>query len=252
MERELKALIVDDDKSARLILSKFLEINGNVILASSVSTTNEAMQAIETIMPDVIFLDINMPMEDGLQFAERLRMNNIEVPIVFTTAYKNYALSAISVKPLDYLVKPFGLDDVFNVLDKVEKEIDNKIELYAREKKSGLRNPDAIRFIVSNGFVFIKPSDIFYIRVFGSKSEVMMNNGESKVLSLNMNEVADELKHFNFFRINRSAVINLKYIDRIDKKARICFIKYNNDEVGFLITHRVLNELDGINTLKLG
>lgn len=248
MQRELMALIVDDDKSARLILRKFLEINGNVIITQSVSTTDEAMQSIEAILPDVIFLDINLPKEDGLKFAQRLRKNNIEIPIVFTTAYKNYALEAFSVKPLDFLVKPFGLDEVFNVLNKVEEDIEAK----SIERVSGARNPNAIRFIVPNGFVFINPSDIFYIRVFGSKSEVMMNNGECEVVNSNMYEVFDELKHLNFFRISRSAIINLKHIDRIDRKERKCYIKNKNDEVEFLLTHRVFLEFNKIKSLRLG
>jgi len=208
------------------------------------------MQIIETILPDVIFLDINLPKEDGIKFAQRLRKSNIEVSIVFTTAYKNYAFSAISVKPLDYLVKPFGLDEVFNVLEKVEREIDNKIESYAREGISRAMNPYKIRFIAPNGYVFINPSNIFYVRVFGSKSEIVMSNGETEVINLSMNEVFNELKHINFFRINRSAIINLKYIDRIDRRERKCYIKNNSEEVEFLLTQRIFVDFDKIKSLK--
>ena len=134
MKRNIKVLIIDDDHSARCILQKYLEIAGNVDILGNVSDTFAANKIIKSDSPDLIFLDINMPDEDGLQFATKLRDSNINIPIVFTTAYKNYALDAFKVKPVDYMVKPFGLDDIFNILRKVEQHITQQKTLRNQEQ----------------------------------------------------------------------------------------------------------------------
>ena len=129
MKQQFKAIIVDDDHSSRNILQKFLEIDNKVIVVASENNTTSAMMAFERFIPDVIFLDINMPVEDGLKFAQKLRLLDSDVQIIFTTAYSNYAASAFSLKPLDYLVKPFGLSEVFDVLTKIENYFDEREKL---------------------------------------------------------------------------------------------------------------------------
>ena len=112
MEHKFKACIIDDDKAARQILQKYLEISGKIEVVESLSDTQFALVVIRRQKPDVLFLDINMPNEDGLQFAGRLREVNPSIPIVFTTAYTNYALPAFKIKPIDYLVKPFSFQEL--------------------------------------------------------------------------------------------------------------------------------------------
>lgn len=252
MKRAIHAVIVDDDHSARRILQKFLELDDRVVVQGCVENTCEAMEIFERIVPDVIFLDINMPVEDGLQFAQKLRSRKIDVQIVFTTAYKNYALEAFSIKPIDYLVKPFGLDEVLNVLIKVENDLDQRESEQKYEKLWGAQIPDVIKLKTKKGYSFVDPKGVIYIKVIGDNSQLVMCSGEKlKVYSI-LRDVYEEVKNYNFMRINRSVVINLQFVERIERDTKKCILLCKETKIEFPITRSVFQHLEKMKSIKLG
>lgn len=252
MKRNIKALIIDDDHSARCILQKYLEIAGNVDVLGSFSDTFAAHKIIESDDPDIIFLDINMPDEDGLRFANRLRSSNIDVPIVFTTAYKNYALDAFKIKPIDYLVKPFGLDDIFNVIRKAEQHLKQVNKQKSQERVWGNKIPEKLKFKVVRGYIFVSTDEILFFKAFSYYVELYLSNGNKEKITSNLSTISDELSPLNFFRINRSAIINMDYIERIDRKERKCTLKNNDHEFDFPFTISTFKQFEEIKSLKLG
>lgn len=252
MKSAIQAIIVDDDNSARSILQKFLELDDRVVLLGSVSNTSDAMEIFERLSPDVVFLDINMPEEDGLQFARKLRDKEIEVSIIFTTAYKNYAMEAFSIRPIDYLVKPFGLDQVLNVLFKVEKHLDEKEAEQKNDKLWGNKIANVIKFKTKNGYSFVNLTEIIYIKVIGANTELVLCKGEKiRVLSI-LKDIYEEIKNDDFLRINRSVVINLKFVERIERKTKNCILVCNNKKMEFPITNSVFKHLEKMKSIKLG
>lgn len=252
MERAIRALIVDDDSSARNILQKFLEIDEKVQVVASESNTRSGMTAIEKLMPDVIFLDINMPREDGLQFAKKLVKLKNHPEIIFTTAYRNFAAEAFSLKPIDFLIKPFGLNDIFDVTTKIEDFFSNQEELNNKQKVWGTGIPEKLKFKTFKGYSFINPKEIIYVKVVGANTEfVMLNNEKERVHSI-LTDVYEELIHFNFLKINRSVAINLSYIDRIERKSRICVIKNADKTYEFPVTRNVFKYFESMKSVRLG
>ncbi|MFA9389784.1 MAG: LytR/AlgR family response regulator transcription factor [Prolixibacteraceae bacterium] len=246
----IQSLIVDDDSSSRNILKKFLEIGEKVTVVASVSSAAEALIAVEQFKPNVIFLDINMPEEDGLQFARRLISLGLDIQIVFTSAYRNYAATAYSLKPLDFIVKPFGLDEVFDVITKIE----NYFEVKSRQQKilNGISIPEKLRFKTLTGYVFLMPHEVLFIKVTSDRTELFLVNGATmRILSI-LKNLDQELQEYYFLKINRSVIINLKYVERVEKKSNICVIKANNLEYSFTLGGKVYGYIEQLNSLKLG
>ncbi|MDA3930814.1 MAG: LytTR family DNA-binding domain-containing protein [Prolixibacteraceae bacterium] len=252
MERVIKALIVDDDSTARNILTKFLDVGEAVNIVASVNNAASALVAVEQFQPDVIFLDINMPQEDGLKFAKRIRKKNIDVQIVFTTAYRNYAASAFDLKPIDFLVKPFGINDVFDVLTKIEDFFNQREIDKGKQQIWGAVIPEKLKFKTVNGYSFINPKDILYVKVFGALTELVFVNGEKERINSILTDLNEDLKNFNFLRINRSVIINLNYIERIEKKNKTCILKSNDIEYDFPITRSIFKYFENMKSVKLG
>lgn len=252
MDPEIKAIIVDDDFSSRNILQKFLEIDNKVIVVASENNTADAMKAFESLVPDVIFLDINMPVEDGLEFAKKLRLLGSDVQIVFTTAYRDYAASAFSIKPLDYLVKPFGLSDVFDVLTKIQNYFEEKEQLKIEQRMWGTVVLDKLKLKTKAGYLFVNLNEIFYFKVFGAITEMYYVNGGKERVQYNLSNLFNDIKPLGFLRINRSVIVNLNYVERIENKSHICVMKCNGKEYDFAISRSFLKYFENIKSIKLG
>ncbi|MDA3815923.1 MAG: LytTR family DNA-binding domain-containing protein [Prolixibacteraceae bacterium] len=250
MENEIKALIIDDDNSARSILKHFLKVCKNVHLVGSKADTVSGLEIVSAEKPDVIFLDINMPHENGLDFARRLREKGSDIQIVFTTAYKKYAVSAFDIKPVDYLVKPFGVDEVFNVLSKVNKNI-KKQEKQDNEGFWDSVVTDKIKFKTLSGYVFLFPNEICYVLTQKGNINLYLCDGSIiRILGL-MNEIDTMLTSNNFIRINRSALLNSQYIYSINKKNRECTVKCLSIEEKFHLKNEILEIIDNNDIIKL-
>lgn len=252
MERNIRAFIVDDDKGARQILNKYLEITGKVDVIGEASDTATAFLVTKRELPDVIFLDINMPDENGLQFAERLQKAGLNSLLVFTTAYKDYAYPAFKFKPVDYLVKPFGIDEIFEVLFKVEKIIIDNANRLIKSNVWGSSIPDKLRYKVPGGYSFICPSEIVYIKSFSNFVELNLKDGKKEKVISSLSDLYHDLKNRDFFRVNRSAIVNMNYVLRIDKKARKCIVQINENEIEFPFAISIFKQFEEMNSIKLG
>jgi DNA-binding LytR/AlgR family response regulator len=252
MERNVKVLIVDDDPGARKILKKYLEIADNVEFLGSVSDTFLAMNLVEKNIPDLIFLDINMPNENGLQFAEKLRHMHIDSFIVFTTAYKHYAVNAIHFKPLDYLVKPFSLEDVFDILTKTEELIAEKQKEIDRGKIWGNIIPNKLKFRTIKGYVFVNPNDIVFAKVIGPVVEIFMNDGSKERLLTIFSNLLNEIEKYGFARVNRSLIVNIKYLKYVDKKTKKCMLCTPDNEYMFSVSQVFITQFDKKYSMRIG
>lgn len=249
MEKELSAIIIDDDPLARKILKKFLEEESNSIkVVLSLEDTSNAIHEIERYRPDVLFLDINMPHEDGLRFAKRLKLTGNDVYLIFTTAYQNYALDAFNLKPFDFLVKPFTVSDIHTVLEKVKLTIQKAIE----KESDSANDKRNIKFKTPTGYRFISPDCIVLIRSVGNNCDLYTTKCEPVTIHSTISAICDLVKPYRFLRINRAIVINLDFLSRIDRKERICFLNCGKKEQGFHFTNRILSYFDKIDSVKLG
>jgi two-component system LytT family response regulator len=221
----VKTLIVDDEPLARWRLRKLLSAEDGVEIVGECASAEEAMALIESALPDLVFLDVQMPGLDGFQLLARLETPALPA-IIFVTAHDEHALRAFEVHALDYLLKPYSrarfLDAFHRAREQLEREsaaaADRRLlgllaELRARES-GGAATPATTheheRLVVkSDGrMFFVRPADIDWVEA--SANYVRLHaRGESYQLRESMKRMEERLPRGTFVRIHRSAIVNL-------------------------------------------
>src|SRR5688572_33438207 len=130
MPMKLKCVVVDDEPIARQIVEKYCSYLPDVDIVGSCGDALMAKEIVSTQEVDIIFLDINMPVLDGLAFVKTLRK---QPQIIFTTAYKEYAHDAFDVSACDYLLKPFSLERFIQAVEKAKGQIHPRASVLAIE-----------------------------------------------------------------------------------------------------------------------
>lgn len=195
----MKALIVDDERLARLELRRLLADHPDVEIAGEARNAQEALALIPKLAPDLLFLDIQMPGMTGLDLLERLD----DVPqVIFTTAYDEYAIKAFEVNALDYLLKPIAPVRLAAALARVRPGTPQK-----RLEQVFVRDGDRC-WIVRLPDIFLLESEGNYTRVcFGS---------ERPLIRRSLNALEKQLDPAMFFRAGRKQIINLQWIVKVD------------------------------------
>src|SRR5689334_8593251 len=195
----MKALIIDDERLARLELRRLLAEHPEVEVAGEARTGDEALTLIPQLAPELLFLDIQMPGMTGFELLERLE----DVPqVIFTTAYDRYAIQAFEVNALDYLLKPIAPKRLAGALAKVRPRPDR-----TRLEQVFVRDGDRC-WIVRLPDIFLLESEGNYTRLyFGA---------ERPLIRRSLNALEEQLDPNLFFRAGRKEIINLKWIDKVD------------------------------------
>ena len=232
----VNALIVDDEiiaiKVFEQLLSQFQEIN----ILESVQNVDDAVNAIIKHHPDLIFLDVQMPKKNGFDLLHEIKNFEFQPTIIFVTAHDEYAIKAIRYSAFDYLLKPVKLPDLQKSLKRYlfdRKNLNDKQDINSLIKFLLLRK---IQFKSRSSSIFVNPNDIIYIEAEGNYSTIFLKNNKSHLVSSYLSEVHEKLPINSFFRINRSIVINMNYLEQIDRKKRICTLECEKKEYKFIIS----------------
>jgi two-component system LytT family response regulator len=214
--KTIRAIIVEDEPEAKFMLQALIErYCDEVELVGDASNVQEAIKLIRKVKPDLVFLDIEMPEEKGLHLFRYFEEINFEV--IFTTAYDQYAINAIRLSALDYLLKPVGLDElrssISNFKEKKSKEQSTAL-LYQEMSTMASNRPQRLALPSKNSFIFLNIDDIMYCQADGSYTVFMTQKGKKHLVAKSMKEYADLLEEMGFIRVHRSAIINLKYVEQ--------------------------------------
>lgn len=194
-------LIVDDEPLARQRLERML----NTLQVGRIVTAEDADTARELIGKhpfDAVFLDINMPGVNGIEFGYELRYLQPDLPIIFQTAYDAHALEAFDVGAVGYLLKPYTIDALQKSLERVTARPPAK--------------PDDLKLLVKNGdrYYLLAPEEIYYIKADLSEVMVRSKRGFS-YLSRKISDLEPQLTPHGFFRIHRSYLLNTNHIKQM-------------------------------------
>ena len=195
----MRALIVDDERLARLELRRLLAAHPEVEIVGEARHPEEALDLIPKLAPDLLFLDIQMPGMTGFDLLEKLE----DVPeVIFTTAYDAYAIKAFEVSALDYLLKPIVPARLAAALAKVRPPA-----AQGRLDHVFVRDGDRC-WIVHLPDVFLMESEGNYTRLcFGT---------ERPLIRRSLNALEEQLDDAVFFRAGRKQIINLKWVEKVD------------------------------------
>lgn len=212
----MRAVIVDDEPASGQALALLLrEFVNEVELAGTAGNAQDALELIRRVKPDLVFLDVELDGDSGFDLLEQLPDDGPEV--VFTTGYEQYATRAFRTSATDFLMKPVEVDQLRDAVRKVAE----KLRVAAAEQRYGvlIRNwhgqgNEQIALSSSEGFVFIKLSDLIYCKGDGAYTYFFLRNDEKITVSKNIGEFEPLLSPRGFFRVHKSYLINLSEMKR--------------------------------------
>jgi two-component system LytT family response regulator len=241
----IKTIIVDDEEKSRITLKNMVTKHCPSLVVTEVcDSVANAVQAIEKDPPGLVFLDIEMPFENGFTLFDKIK--NPSFQIIFTTAYGQYAIKAIKYSALDYLLKPVDAEDLKNAVEKcVEKqrspaERSDEFEMLLSALK--LKNKSAkIAVPTFEGLQMINANEIVKCSADESYTHITLTDGTKLVVSRILKEFEDLLSDFNFFRVHNSSLINLAHVKKYVKGDGGYVIMSNDETVE--VSRRKKNEL---------
>jgi len=214
-----RTIIIDDEKLAVERLVRMLRpFKDKIDIISETTSSADAVKLINSLKPDLVFLDIQMPVYSGFDVLEKVSYTPL---VIFTTAYDKYALKAFETNSVDYLLKPIDAERLKKTIDKLnnfkEKEKDY-FEKQIKELLVSIKQPKQKRLSVKIGskIMFIDYSLICFFKSSDKYVEVYTNE-RKYLITKSLTEIEEELKDNNFFRIHRSYIVNFDYIDSIDR-----------------------------------
>lgn len=249
-EAMIKVVIVDDEPLARTIVRKMLDDYKDFTVVGEGENGPEAIMAIQTRRPDLVFLDVQMPEVDGFAVLKALAPDELPL-IIFVTAYDQYAVRAFEVYALDYLLKPFDRERFEQALERVRTHILNSQRSQFNERLLDLlthhepRAPHLERLIIkSEGRVFfLKTDEIEWIEAQGNYVALHVK----KVRHLfreSISSLEKQLDPARFQRIHRSAIVNLDFVKELYAWFRGDYRVILRDGTELRLSHRYRGNFD--------
>ncbi len=210
----IRAIIVDDEDLARRRLRKLLKkYEAELEIVDEARNGEEAVERIDALHPDVIFLDVQMPGFDGFEVVRRLRS---KPHIVFATAYDEFALKAFEENTVDYLLKPIeqrrldkAIDKLRQLFDRQALRFDENVErLLSRLAAAPLKR---LQISVGDKIVLVDTADVVYFEA-NNKYTFLHTTDQKYIVDLTLTELESKLDTTEFVRIHRSTIVNLKHM----------------------------------------
>lgn len=228
----IRVIIVDDEKGARdslrLILEQFY--GSEVEILASAGSVKEAVTLIKKYNPDLVFLDIEMPNENGFQLFSYFR-ENYEFQVVFTTAFHKYAHKAFRYASLDYLLKPVDYRQLRETLDRYEKQLlritPGNIDTYQNNLNTIEEENKKILFPYKDGYHIVKIASIIYVMAEINYSTAYTSENNSYTMSRTLKYLEEVLPSSVFFRVHKSYLVNLNYVRTYDRRRGLLILENN-------------------------
>lgn len=218
----MQAIIIDDEKRARHLLTTLIRDHINELhVVTEASNLKDGVTAIKELKPDIVFLDIEMPGETGLEIMNYFKDDEIAFQIIFVTAYNQYAVDAFRMNAIDYLLKPIDIDELKSAFAKAKQQqssqqISEQIERLRQSVQQ--LSMDKIVMEIPRGYLFTSHNDIIYLEADGMYTNVYMINGKRNVICKPLKHFVEQLEGNKlFFKCHRSYMINLKHISELVK-----------------------------------
>lgn len=232
MNPAIKAIIIDDEKfNADLLHFELTSHFPEVEIIKVCYNAKEGLKAVKELEPDLLFLDIEMPVMNGFEILEL--SPNVDFHVIFTTAHSEYALQAIKTSAVDYLLKPISRSDLEQALKSYKtrtqtrsSQIDfllNQLQDIRQSKisKIALPTPDGLIFMYIDNLLYFQSDDVYTFAVTDGNKKIFLNK--------TMKTIEDMIRGLGFFRIHRSYIINLSKIKKF-VKADGGYLQMENDD----------------------
>ena len=222
MDKQLKCIVIDDEPLARELIKTYVEKTPTLTLLGCFESAADAVKIVMEGIVDLAFLDINMPMLNGIDFASLIPSGT---RIIFVTAYDSYALQGFKVNALDYLLKPVSYSDF---LKAVSRAIEWKSMSDAYSSASATHHeptsPKMITIKVKNQLVQMRLDSIEYVEARNDRVIVFRKDSAPLPSLMTLREIEELLPSDTFMRVHRSFIVNIPLVEIVERN-RIVFGK---------------------------
>jgi len=224
----IRSIIIDDELHCLESLSLLLdEYCPEVELLDQCLSAKKGLEAIERFKPDLVFLDIEMPLMNGFELLEQL--TNISFAIIFTTGYDQYAIKAIRFSALDYLLKPIDPKELVIAVKKVQEErhlpLAEQFQMLLKQIQDKNNGFNKIAVPTADGFELIPAEEVLYCEANDNYTHFFLKNKTKIIACRILKEIEIQIQDFPFFvRVHNSYLVNLNEVT-----------KYIRGEGGYLI-----------------
>jgi two-component system, LytTR family, response regulator len=241
----IKTLIVDDEKSSREALSIYLNEYCPVIdIVGDCDSVKKAFKAIHELNPDLVFLDIEMPMANGFELLKMF--NPVNFRVIFVTAYSEYALDAFRYSAVDYLLKPVKVTELIEAVKKTDIYFEKSGNSTNLNKKN--ENIEILKTIHRNlvvctnkGFSVINPDEIIICKAEGYCTCIYLEGKNTISSSRNLKYIEGLLPYCNFMRVHHSYLINLNHVKGYSHQEEILLTDNNKAPLSNVHKNSFLN-----------
>ncbi len=208
----MNCLIVDDEPIAREIIKTYCGHLSNLSVVGMCGNALEAKTILQKQHVDILFLDINMPVMDGISFVKTMRN---PPQVIFTTAYKEYAIDAFDLAACDYLLKPFSLERFVIAVDKALEKLQPRDTLPIRKDQNNAEKADYLFIKTGDKISKIQYEDLLYAEANGNNIKIVTSQ-HTLLPSMTFSNFEELLPASQFLRVHRSFIINKAKITHIE------------------------------------
>lgn len=241
----ISSVIVDDEILSIEMLKEIIQSVEGIDVKGAFTDPIDAIEFLtEHPETDLIFLDIRMPRMNGFDVVKELHKYGLTPSIVFVTGYDEYAIEAIRAAAFDFLMKPVVKDELIQCIEryfvcKCREKIKEKYQLLLQNADSSHK----IIFSHHRGFLAYHPDEIYYVSSDGNYSFLNLTSGKRQIVTMQIGKIEEVLAKWQFFRINRSSLINTKYLTHADQKERRVYLENSEQRIEFETTLKKIKEL---------
>lgn len=243
----LKTIIIDDEAKARKVIAGIIEKKCPYVnIIAQADSVETGLKAILNYKPDLVLLDIKLG--DGMGFDLLDNLNNINFKIIFLTAYNEFAVKAIRVSALDYILKPINAEELVAAIERASEEVKkDDINIRLETMLSNIKKDEKQIVLKSANAFYVKNiKEIIRCEADGNYTNFYFADGKQLVISKSLHEFEEMLSEYGFFRVHNAHLINLTFIERFERNKGGCL--YLKDNTNIPIARSKKQEL--INTLS--
>jgi two-component system LytT family response regulator len=218
--QKLKAVIIEDEERSRIVLQNLLETYcPEVEVVGSADSVTSGIKTVRTLLPDVLFLDVQISGGTGFDVLEKL--GEVKLSVIFTTAYDHYALKAFKFSAIDYLLKPIDIEELKQAVKKVAAPQQRAEDQYKIQNLlSNIKNPneDPVLLVSTLEAVeFVRIREIVRCEAQGAYTQLILKDARPVMVSKVIKEFEFLLQEYGFYRVHQSHLINLKEVRKYVK-----------------------------------
>lgn len=228
----LRAILIDDEPDNVKLLALQLKLYcPQVEVVAQCTQSRDGLASIRELQPDLLFLDIEMPVMNGFELLEAAGKMNFHV--IFVTAYDQFAVKAFRFSALDYLLKPIDARELQAAVERAVRwgvTDERQLNLLKQQLSSPHKNlPEKIALPFQNGVVFTEISKVVYCEADNNYTRFVLQDGKQHLVSKTLRNIQEILEERNFLRVHRQYLVNLDHIARY-VKGEGNYIMMSNDK----------------------